>query len=83
MGDRLREHVWQVHRVLINGEYQELADPTSGVRLSADEISKAITDYGRKLVVPSEHAYEELDAVGIKGSNPPCERRFESVTFPP
>jgi hypothetical protein len=71
MTDRLREAAHQVLRMLVDGEYHEVAELTEGVRLPADEIRKAITDYGRKLVLPPVGAYEELDAIEIKGSNPP------------
>ena len=71
MSHHLREPVGEVLRMLANKAYQEVADLTGGDRLSADEISRAIADYGRELVLPPEQAYESIDAIIIEGSNPP------------
>jgi hypothetical protein len=39
--------------------------------LTSDDLRTVIRDYGRKLVSPPANAYEDLDAVQVKGAGVP------------
>ena len=56
--------------LLAQKEYAQLAELTNGVRLSAQEMAKAVADYGRTLVVPPRDAFNLLDAVQVRGAQP-------------
>ena len=71
MIEHLREPVRQVLEMLANRDYGNIVQLTNGERLSADEIRQAVEAYGRKLIVPPKQAYEEMDAIEIRGTSPP------------
>lgn len=70
MVDPLQSPVRRVLQMLANCEYEELAVLTNGERLSADSMQQAIVGYGRKVIVPPDHVYNELDAIEIRESSP-------------
>lgn len=78
MNERLREPVAQVLGLLAREDYSELARLTNQVRLSAQDIARVVSDYGRTLVEPPEDAFKLLDAVQVRGAQPP---RW-SITMP-
>jgi len=78
MNERLREPVAQVLGLLAQKKYEQLARLTNGVRLSAQEMAQAVADYGRTLVEPPDDAFNLLDAVQVRGAEPP---RW-SITMP-
>jgi hypothetical protein len=57
--------------LLVTGEYETLASLTSGRMLSAEEMRRAVEDYGRTLVMPPDKAFAELDHGTVKDSTPP------------
>lgn len=56
--------------LLVAGDYQEVVRLTGGVRLDAESIRKAITQYGRALVLPPESVYEQMDVIEIGNAVP-------------
>ncbi len=78
MNEQLRQPVGKVIELLAAGRYAEIETLTKGVRLSAQEVAKAISDYGRQLVIPPEDAFGLMDVVEIRNAQPP---RW-SVTMP-
>lgn len=78
MIEQLRKPVGKVVELLVAGRYAELDTLTKGVRLSAQEVAKAISDYGRQLVMPADDAFCLLDVVEIRNARP---HRW-SVTMP-
>jgi hypothetical protein len=78
MNERLREPVARVLGLLAQKKYAELARLTNEVRLSAPAIAQAVADYGRTLVEPPDDAFNLLDAVQVRGAQPP---RW-SITMP-
>ncbi len=78
MNEQLRQPVREIIELLVTGRYAELETLTKGVRLSAQEMAKAISDYGRQLVMPPEEAFQLMDVVEIRNAQPP---RW-SVTMP-
>jgi hypothetical protein len=55
---------------LVNGEYERLAAYSREVRLTAEQIARAVHDYGHKLRLPPTTAFESLDVVEVTGSSP-------------
>jgi hypothetical protein len=78
MNDRLKQPVRQVIEHLVTGSFADLETLTRGQRLSAQEMAKAISDYGRKLVLPPDDAFGLMDVVEVRNAQPP---RW-SVTMP-
>jgi len=71
MNEQLRQPVREVIELLVTRRYAELEALTKGVRLSANEIGKAISDYGRQLIMPPDDAFRFLDATEVQGAQPP------------
>jgi hypothetical protein len=57
--------------LLVLGRYQDLERLSGGVRLSAQELAKAVADYGRTLVMPPDIG-PSPDYVPITGTHPPA-----------
>jgi hypothetical protein len=70
MNEKLREPVSQIINLLVAGKYAELETQTHGVRLTANEIARAVADYGKKLVLPPHDGYELMNVVEIKNAKP-------------
>lgn len=67
---QLKEPVLQVITLLVAGNYAELEALTHGVRLSAKEIATTVSDYGRKLTLPPESGFGQMNAVEVKNAQP-------------
>ena len=78
MNEQLRQPVRKVVELLVSARYAEIEALTEGIRLSASEMTKAITDYGRQLVIPPDEAFELMDVVEVRDAQPP---RW-SITMP-
>src|SRR4030095_10906907 len=70
MNERLRDPVFKVIEHLVAGKFAELESLTSGQRLNAQEMGKAVSDYGRKLVLPPEDAFRLMDVVEVRNARP-------------
>lgn len=57
--------------LLVERKYSEIEAITNGKRLPAVQIQNAIMSYGRTLVFPPESAFQLIDAVEVKGVQPP------------
>ena len=66
MPDQLQETVSETLKLLVSGKYAKLESLTGGVRLSANEIRKAVSDCGRTLVTPPESAFALMEVVRVK-----------------
>ena len=44
---------------------------SKGQRLSAQDMAQAISDYGRRLVVPPDDAFKLMDVVEVRNVKPP------------
>lgn len=78
MNERLKQPVRQVIEHLVAGKYAELETLTGRKRLSAQDMAKAISDYGRKLVSPPDDGFGLMDVVEVRDAQP----RQWSVTMP-
>lgn len=67
---KLRATVAQLLVWLVAGDYAAIERFTAGVRLTADLLRQAISDYGRTLVMPPASELDQLDAIEIDGSSP-------------
>lgn len=56
----------QVAKFLVEGRFDELAQASKGVRLSAEAMRAAIEEMGGALVMPPARTWEELDIVAIR-----------------
>jgi hypothetical protein len=70
MNDKLREPASEVISLLVAGRYADLETQTHGVRLTANEMAKAVADYGRKLVLPPQDGFGLMNVVEIKNAQP-------------
>ena len=62
--------VAMVANLLAAGDYGSVERMTSGRRLSAADLERAVHDYGEKLVrIPSE-ALDDLEVIEVTGSDP-------------
>jgi hypothetical protein len=75
---RLRELVAQVIHLLVHKEYEQLFKLTNGVRLSTQEITQAIEDYGRILIEPPDQAFDFMDIIQVQSDLDMC----WSITMP-
>lgn len=50
---------------LVQRDYDEIEKRTDRVRLSAVELRNAVDEYGRRLLMPPDVAFDELDVVEI------------------
>ena len=71
MNEQLRQSVREIVELLANGEYIVVERLTNGVRLTAGEMAKAISDYGRHLVIPPGNAFDLMDMVEVRDAQPP------------
>jgi hypothetical protein len=57
--------------LLVAGDYDQIAKLTNEQRLDAASIERVVREYGRKLIMPPNNAFDKLDIVQVKGSVPP------------
>ncbi|RYH57507.1 MAG: hypothetical protein EON54_11785 [Alcaligenaceae bacterium] len=63
--------VKRVVELLVAGEFGAAAQITGFSRLSTEDIAEAIRSYGRTLVVPPSHVWQELDIVRVAAAADP------------
>ena len=71
MNTRLEQPIRQVIEYLATGRFVELEKLTKGQRLSAQEMARAIGEYGMELVLPPDYAFELMDVVEVRDAKPP------------
>jgi len=69
---KLRDITRQLVTMLVVGDYQAIEKLTRRKRLSAEDIKRSVIEYGRKLVMPPEQRFMELDSIEVQGANPPA-----------
>ena len=62
--------VAMVANLLAAGDYASVERMTSGRRLSAADLERAVGDYGEKLVPIPAEALEDLEVTEVTGSDP-------------
>jgi hypothetical protein len=63
--EQLRLLVIRIITMLVGAQYRQIEELTHSIRLSAQEIQTAITEYGRTLTLPPDSAYELLDIIRV------------------
>jgi hypothetical protein len=66
-----KQTVKSVVQLLVAENYEQLEELTSGMRLTATDMARAIREYGRVLVALPDYAYEDLDVVQVRNATPP------------
>jgi hypothetical protein len=66
----LKTSVRELIELLVSQKYEEIERITRGIRLDAESIDRAITEYGRTLVIPPDTVFENLDVVAVNNSQP-------------
>ncbi len=59
--NKLKQGVKEIVELLVNQEYTRLENNKKIGVLTASEVEQAIVDYGQKLTLPPEDAYNEMD----------------------
>jgi hypothetical protein len=68
--EKLHSTVKTVTDLLAQEAYIDLEKLSNGVRLTANELKKAVVEYGCKIVPTPVQGYEELDVIEVIGSKP-------------
>lgn len=69
--DQLEPVVRTVVKRLVGGEYVDAVQDCSASRLTADDLTEAVRDYGRTLIEPPPDAYRDLDVIAVRDSSHP------------
>lgn len=67
---RARATIVQLITWLVAQDYEAIERTTNGVRLSATALRNAVSEYGRRLIMPPDSALDHLDDIEVVGSNP-------------
>lgn len=67
---QIKATIYQLVCWLVSEDYAAIERFSRGVRLSADLLRQAASEYGRKIIMPPPSAFESIDAILINGSNP-------------
>ncbi|MGC3989089.1 MAG: hypothetical protein QM796_05275 [Chthoniobacteraceae bacterium] len=78
MNEKIQQIVRHIIALIVSGDFLAIVELTRGIRISSEEISRTLSDYGRTIVMPPENAFEQLNVVEVKGA---CPRQF-SVYMP-
>lgn len=62
--------VRSIVRDLVNGDFKGLEARSRGVRLTASEMEEAVRQYGETLLMPPDLAFQNIDAIQIRGAEP-------------
>jgi len=61
--------------------FDAVTEYSLGVRLTSDQMRQAIFDYGRKLIMPPDSAFENLDVIRVvNAQHPTWSVRFDLWT---
>lgn len=69
MDNRIEKTIRLVIELLVNGEYEKLAEITGNSRLSADDIRECVKQYPGTLIMPPDRTFNDLDV--IETTKPP------------
>ena len=68
MKEKIKLIVGQILSWLAVGDFAKLVELTKGVRMSDDEIKRAIRDYGKTICTPPKRAFDLMDVVAIRNA---------------
>lgn len=67
---KVQDAVRTVVAALVSKQYGMVERLTKGIRLPEEQVRRAIEDYGRTLVLPPDHAFDNLDIVAVTDVKP-------------
>lgn len=70
MNNNIQKTVRLAVKLLVNGEYQGLAELTKNTRLHAEQIQEGVDEYSGTLEMPPDSAFNHIDIVEIAGLPP-------------
>ncbi|WP_156026080.1 DUF7668 domain-containing protein [Sphingomonas phyllosphaerae] len=70
--DAIEKVVFRLLEALADGEYATAIRKCSNSRLTADDLDRTISIYGRTIIKPPLHLFEHLDCVAIQGRADPA-----------
>ncbi len=70
MNKKIARMVRRVVRLLVAGEYEELAAATKYTRLRAEHIRESVEEYPGILTMPPESTFDNIDAIETTGPPP-------------
>lgn len=70
--ENLKSVVRHLITQIVHCDYEAAVRSCSSSRLSADDLRNVIRTYGCKLIDLPDQAYDRLDMIEIKDSNPPA-----------
>lgn len=69
--DLLKSTTREIVKQLASQDFDAVVCRCVNTRLTNEDLRTLIREYGRKLVLPPEHAYNNLDVVQVKGASEP------------
>jgi hypothetical protein len=70
MDTKFSTPVRRIVELLAARNYDRIAKITKEQRLDAESIERAVRDYGRKLIMPPNEAFDQLDVVEVENVVP-------------
>jgi hypothetical protein len=67
---KIRDTVRRLVEMLVAEDYDSIEEATRGRRLTAEQLSQAVDEYGRELQMPPEVVFHNLDVNEIEGAIP-------------
>ena len=67
---KLERTVVRVVELLVQGKYEELESLSKTNRLTAQDLERAVADYGRSLTMPPMESLKQANVIEIGGSKP-------------
>jgi hypothetical protein len=68
--ERIRDAVKDVVALLVAREYAKLERRSAGIRLSAEDMRRAVEEYGRTLRMPPDEVFGAFSLGEVRGSVP-------------
>ncbi|MFC1790323.1 hypothetical protein ACFLZP_02465 [Patescibacteria group bacterium] len=62
--------VREVERAIVKGKFKKISPNIANSRLTKQDIKKAIEEYGGRVTLVSDNAYDNLQPIEVRGSNP-------------
>lgn len=67
---KIKKTVSLVVSLLVSGSYKRIEALSNGVRLKAKEIQAGVDEYGCRLCIPPDSAFDRIDVIQLKAVNP-------------
>jgi hypothetical protein len=78
MINQFKAPVCRIISLLVEGRYSDIEILTKSVRLAACDVKGIVNEYGRRLIMPPEEAFNLMNVVRVRNSGP----QKWSITMP-